>query len=245
MKKTILSLSAAFLVATSASNAAAFSTPDSPLSAPAFQDLVRDAGHILSFPAADQADSYGLVGFDAGLGYQLGILDAGAEHWEALGGPSFWNQGYLRAVKGLPGDIDVGVMGGMRLFEEDYVVGGEVRWNFYGDGLVLPAIGARLAYTQTVDMELMSLRTFSAQAHISKSFLIITPYGGIGYTGAYGSPKADVVVDSASAFANLPHAWAGIQYTPFPFLSVTLQGQYALEAPPLFTLQLSAGLGGS
>ncbi len=242
MKRFLLALGLTAVTATPVP-ADPIAPPETPFSSGEFKDLARDLGHVMSFPTFDHANSYGLLGFDVGIGYRLSLLDADTPHWRATGGQEFMNMGFVRAVKGLPADIDVGLMYGHRIAEDEGVAGGELRWNFLGDGIVLPAIGARAAYTQTIGLEVATLHTASVQVHISKDLPFIIPFGGIGYTLTVGDPDSAAVA-AKEVYAHMPHVWAGAKITPFPFLGITLQGQYAVDAPLTFGLQVSAGIGG-
>jgi hypothetical protein len=215
--------------------------PTRPLTAGEFQTLARDMGTALSFPVVDQADPYGLTGFDIGVGY-LGLgLDENDSAWRAVDGPSTWHQWYVRAVKGLPAGFDIGAMYGSRMGGDESVLGGELKWAFTDDGLALPAIGLRFAYTQASGIETMDLSTWSAQVQISKSFPFLAPYAGAGYAQAHASSESILI--NRSETVPLPSGWIGLKLSPFPFVSLTGHAQLSfVGAPLLYAVQLSAGL---
>jgi len=214
-----------------------------PLTSQEFDTLTRDMGTALSFPVVDAADPYGVVGFDVGLGYQGMGLDENDSAWQAVNGPSSWHQGFVRAVKGLPAGFDIGAMYGARLGGDESVWGGELKWAFTDDGLALPAIGLRFAYTQASGIDVMdSLSTWSGQFQISKAFPFLAPYAGVGFTQANAKGEATLLGTNSASVA-LPNAWLGLKISPAPFVSVTAHAQYSFAgAPLLYAFQLSAGL---
>lgn len=216
--------------------------PFSKLSREDFRRVSRDVGVANSFPVVDVAEPYGLPGFDIGLGYQWS--DIPEDKWpDAVDAPDSWNQSYVRVVKGLPANIDIGIQYGRRIDGNESVLGGEIKFALLEGSAAAPAFGVRLAATKMFGSDMMDLRTLSAQAEISKGFPLITPFAGAGATGVMADPKAGVTWSDESESATIPHLFGGVKISPLPFLSVTVHGQYAFsQAPLLGVLQISAGL---
>ena len=211
------------------------------LSSSEFKSLARNLGQLNSFPAADKADNYGWTGFDVGLGYVGGALDTKASENLAVQAPSFYNMGYVRAVKGFPFSIDVGLTYGKRLGGKQSMWGAEVKYAILSDGIATPAIGLRATYSQVSNLDIMNLKNAGLQLEISKKLPFVTPFGGLGYGFAMAQPLDNVAAKSVTA--PYPQGWLGAKISPLPFISLTLAAQYGFtQSPLLYVAQLSAGL---
>lgn len=226
---------ATLIMSVAEARGAGFNVPAEPLSRSEFERLARQAGHAFSFPVVDHADAYGLTGFDIGLGLTSTPIDSPAV-------PNRVSIGYVRAVKGLPFGLDVGGMYGTRLGGDETVVGGELKYAILEDGVALPALGLRAAYTHASRLSSLGLNTASLQAELSKSLVFVTPYAGGGYALAVAKPSS-AAVSTESVNAGFGQVWAGLKIKPLPFIAITLHAQMGLgDAPLLLAAQVSAGL---
>jgi hypothetical protein len=83
-------------------------------------------------------------------------------------------------VKGLPFDIDVGVVV-MELPKTNVrATGGELRWAFIGGNAVLPAVALRVSTMNLSGVSQLKMRANSVDLSISKGILFLTPYAGAG-----------------------------------------------------------------
>lgn len=173
---------AAGLLAAGAAHAADLDSINS-LTQAQFRAMSEDLGAALSYKPLVPAEGLGLLGFDIAASVTGTKLQNRGVLSMASGGsstPSVLPVAAVRAVKGLPFDIDVGVMVGSVPSIGASVSGGELRWAFVGGNTLLPALAVRAAVTKVTGIDQYKLRTSSVDLSISKGFLMATPYAGVG-----------------------------------------------------------------
>lgn len=180
MKRHLL---AAALMAASAAHA--WDLTLDALSQEQFQLVSKDLSSALSFQPILPAAPLGIIGFDVGLGVSATKLNSVAALKAAAGVdagdvPDTLPTVSLRAHKGLPFDIDVGAAYTMIPATKVKALSAEVRWAVLGGSLVTPAVGTRLYVNKMQGVDAMDLQSVGADVSISKGFLNITPYGGVG-----------------------------------------------------------------
>ncbi len=178
-------LGAAALLATAAgqtAHAADLSNFNS-LTATEFRALSEDLGAALSYKALVPAEGLGVIGFDLGVAATGTVLKNREVFKKVVSGasvPGSLPVVSVRAVKGLPFDIDVGVALGAVPGTNVRTAGGELRWAFVGGGTLTPAIAVRAAINQVNGVDQLKLNTSSLDVSISKGFALFTPYAGAG-----------------------------------------------------------------
>jgi len=179
----VLALCVALALAPSGSARAAEFNRIGSLNQAEFQALGEDLGSALAWRGLVPAESLGLIGFDVGASLGFTRLADRAVLRRASDGasvPSALPVTALRAHKGLPLNIDVGVgllqVPGTPL----RAVGGELRWALVPGSTVMPALAARVSTTRASGVNGLALDTVGADLSISKGFLFLTPYAGIG-----------------------------------------------------------------
>ncbi|MEO8299954.1 MAG: hypothetical protein ABI574_19350 [Burkholderiales bacterium] len=148
-----------------------------------FRQFSEDAAALVSYKPLIPADPLGLTGFDVGASATATRLQNRAVWTKAAGGvsvPENLGTVALRAHKGLPFDIDVGASIASVPTTNIRVIGGELRWAVLPGGVALPAVALRLAVSSLSGVDQLSLRTTSYDVSVSKGFLMLTPYAGIG-----------------------------------------------------------------
>ncbi len=160
------------------------------LSQPEFRALSEDLGAALSYKPLTPTAPLGITGIDLGLAVTATKIEnsallqkAGAGDHSTLPVPS------LRLNKGLPLDIDVGVMVGAVPGTNIRLYGGELRYAIVSGGAALPAIGIRGSYTKLTGVDQLDFNTRGLDLSISKGFLMFTPYAGVGKVWAASTPK--------------------------------------------------------
>ena len=68
------------------------------------------------------------------------------------------------------------------------LVGGEVKYAFIEGGVALPAVAARLTMTKLSGVDQLDFKTKSIDVSISKGFLMLKPYAGIGRVWVDNTP---------------------------------------------------------
>jgi hypothetical protein len=161
------------------------------LSQQEFRLLSEDLGGALSYRGQTPAEPLGIIGFDIGValtGARIKNVDvferATSDSVDAtIPVPT------LRAHKGLPLGIDVGVMFSAVPGSDIRHYGGELRWALVRGDIATPAIGVRASMTRLSGVDQLGLDTRGLDLSMSKGFAMITPYAGLGRVWVESDPK--------------------------------------------------------
>jgi hypothetical protein len=156
-----------------------------------FRALSQDLGAALSYKPLTPAAPLGTAGFDIGVAgtttrlQHRDIFDkaSGGDFGSNLSVPS------LRVNKGLPAGFDIGIMGAAGSGTDIRLWGGELRYALLEGGVALPAVGLRGSLTRVTGIDQLSLNTRGVDVSISKGFLMLTPYAGIGRVWTEATPN--------------------------------------------------------
>jgi opacity protein-like surface antigen len=224
LERAFLAVSLAAL-ASSASFSAAARDIDrvQSLSQGEFRLLSEDLGAGLSYKPLTPTAPLGTTGFDVGVAATSTRLEHRELFDRASGGDfgSRLNLPSVRLNKGLPAGFDAGVMlsggGGtnVRLW------GGELRYALVQGGPVMPAIGTRISHTKLNGVDQLDFETTGVDVSISKGFLMLTPYAGLGRVWIKSEPVA-VATLSKESFS-LPKRFVGLNFN-LGFVNVALEG---------------------
>jgi hypothetical protein len=157
-----------------------------------FRLLSEDLGAALSFKPLIPSEASGITGFDLGVAVTAtkiknkAILDRATSGGDA---PNWLPVPTIRAHKGLPFNIDVGLMYAQVPSTNIKFSGGELRWAILPGSTVTPAIALRGAVTKVSGVSQLDFDTKSVDLSISKGFANLTPYGGIGTVWVKSAPK--------------------------------------------------------
>jgi len=183
------------------------------LSQSEFRALSKDLGAALSYKPLTPTTPLGITGFDVGLAVTATKIEnsdllqrAGAGNHSTLPVPS------LRVNKGLPLDIDVGLMVGAVPGTNVRLYGGELRYAIVSGGAALPAIGIRGSYTKLTGVDQLDFDTKGVDLSISKGFLMFTPYGGIGKVWASSTPNGIPALSKESLSLNKVFVGANLNF---------------------------------
>jgi hypothetical protein len=167
-----------------------------------FRLLSEDLGAALSYKPLTPTAPLGITGFDLGIAATSTKLQnpgvfttAGAGDLSSIIVPS------LRLHKGLPFDIDVGVMVSSVPSTNIRLVGAELRYAFVSGNVAMPAIGIRGSYTKLSGVDQLEFSTRGVDLSISKGFLIFTPYAGVGKVWADSNPVGTAAALSKESFS--------------------------------------------
>jgi len=148
-----------------------------------FRQLSQDLGAAMSYKPLEPADPLGVTGFDLGASITGTTLANTEAVQKAVSNSSVYSTlpvPTLRLVKGLPYNVDAGLMyarvpnSGINLY------GGELKWAVLPGGIALPAVALRATFTRVDGVSQLGFETASADISISKGFLLATPYAGVG-----------------------------------------------------------------
>jgi len=155
-----------------------------------FRALTEDLGAALSYKPLTPAAPLGVTGFDVGLALTMTHLENSAVLAKAgAGSRTNLLVPTLRANKGLPFDIDVGVMYSRVPGTDIQLWGGELRYALMAGGAALPAVGVRASYTRLAGVNQLDFDTKGLDLSVSKGFAFITPYAGVGAVWVTGTPN--------------------------------------------------------
>ena len=185
-------------------------------------DAIAEAlGDVVTFPNLATAVPGGVTGFQI-LGAAGGPEVNTSDHWwgyvshaNTVGGVLLGPRVIVR--KGLPGRLDVGAQVG-NVFGDRFW-GGDVRWGFVEGGTLSPAAALRVAYSRLDSSLFDRFEVAEGQLVISKGFLIVSPYGAVGYRRVFGSASFGEPVPSRhSADTSGFTAAVGAKLGLLPFL---------------------------
>ncbi len=161
-------------------------------SEPVLEAIAKDIGAAISYKAISPAEPLGLIGFDIGVEASFTQLESATEIKEAFDtSMSTLPLLKIHAHKGLPFGIDVGAVYSQVPSTDIQFVGGEIRYSFVSGNLAIPAIGVRGTYTRIIGIDELDLSTKGVELTVSKGFLLLTPYLGVGqvWASASGEPR--------------------------------------------------------
>lgn len=170
---------------------AAFAVALTGLVGAAHADDLADLGAALSYKPLQPIEAQGVTGFDIGVATTLTQMNDSDDVTVTR----------VNLHKGLPYGFDIGgFFGNAHQDGESHSLNGyELRYALLRGDTVLPAIGVRGAYTK-LDNDALDLDTKSLDIAISKGFLFLTPYAGIG----------QVWMDSKLGDASMTKTYAGL-----------------------------------
>ena len=159
-----------------------------------FKDFSKELGAALSYKALSPAEPLGILGFDVGLEVTAIDIDQGADYWNKATKnadmPGMITLPKIYARKGLPFSIDVGVIYSKVPDSNISLLGAEVKYAILKGSVATPAVAIRGSYTQLMGVDQLDFKTYGADISISKGFLNITPFGGIGAVWISSEPKS-------------------------------------------------------
>lgn len=154
-----------------------------------FRTISEDLSGALSYKAVAPAEPLGITGFDVGLEVTATNLQS-ADLWESATGSDLSTLPVpkLHVHKGLPLGFDIGASyvsvpgSNIRLF------GGELRYAVLEGGVTMPAVSVRGAFSRMSGVDQLDFDTRSIELAVSKGFLMLTPYAGIGQVWSDSTP---------------------------------------------------------
>jgi hypothetical protein len=172
------------VLALAAATAPAFAADDldniGTLTQAEFANLSKDFTGAASYKGVSPAEPLGVTGFDIGVELTSTKMKHG-EVWEKAGADSA--NVYMPKVhvhKGLPFNIDVGASLSMVPGTDIKLGGAEIKYAIIEGGTATPAVSVRGAVTRLFGVDQLDADTRSLELTVSKGFLNMTPYGGVG-----------------------------------------------------------------
>ncbi len=196
-----------------------------------FRDLTRQLGFAASYFPLAPAAPLGILGFDAGVEATAVKISQNSSFWRNAvqdgNPPTYLVVPRLHIQKGLPLNLDIGASYAAVPSTDISIIGGEIKWAILSGGVVAPAVAVRISGTKLIGGSEVHLETYSADLSISKGFLFLIPYAGIG----------QVLVNSRTDSANV-RAANGVDFRETQNLTKWFVGLKI--APPVMPFSLVA-----
>ena len=154
-----------------------------------FGKLSRDLTAATSYKGISPAEPLGIIGFDVGVEVSATKME-NSDLWRKAGADD--STLYLPRVhvhKGLPFGIDVGASLAAAPGSDIKLGGAEIKYAFVSGNVAIPAIAVRAAATRLFGVDQLDLNMRSLELTVSKGFLNVTPYAGIGKVWGTLTPK--------------------------------------------------------
>jgi hypothetical protein len=149
-----------------------------------FRDLTRQVGFAASYFPLAPAAPLGILGFDAGVEATAVKISQNSSFWQRAirdgNPPSYLLIPRLHLQKGLPFNLDIGASFTAVPTTNISLIGAEIKWAVLEGGTVAPAVAVRISGSKLFGGSQVDLETYSADLSISKGFLFLVPYAGIG-----------------------------------------------------------------
>ncbi len=202
-----------------------------------FKSLSTELGLAISYNPLSPAEPLGglLPGFDAGVEMTAVKINKDSAFWsQAVQGsslPTYLPLAKVHVQVGLPViPLDLGVMYSEVPNTDIKLIGGELKYAILKGGIVMPAVAVRGAYTKLSGVDVFDMETKSLDLSISKGFLILTPYAGIGEVWITSTPKGA----AAAAPLNLTKEnitqtkeFIGAKLAFFPFMNLVAEADFS------------------
>jgi hypothetical protein len=121
------------------------------------------------------------------------------------------------------------------------VIAGEIQYAILDGSVALPALAVRGHYSTLLGVDDLDLRTYGADAVVSKGFLFLTPYAGVGVLrsdGEYTGNDPNLLPLLQDQNVTTQRVFAGVQVA-MALLRVTLDAEYSEF--PVYTAKVSLG----
>ena len=173
-----------------------------------FHEIAQDLGAAFSYKPMAPADSLGPLGFDIGAALSGTTLANTPALQKAVQNSSVFSTlpvPSLRVIKGLPLNVDIGGFYARVPSSSVNLYGAEIKWAFIPGDVVLPAVAVRGTVTRLNGVSQLGFESYSADVSVSKGFVLVTPYAGVGAvrsnTSTDGLPLKQVNLTQGKVFA--------------------------------------------
>jgi hypothetical protein len=211
------------------------------LAAEKFDDLVKEAGTVIAYRAVAPAEPGGLTGFDVGI--EASFIKIDNDLWDEVldsnDVPSYLPVPRVHVRKGLPLGFDLGASYAAVPSSNIKVIAGEIQYAIMDGSVALPALAVRGHYSTLRGVDDLDLETYGADAVVSKGFLFLTPYVGVGVMRSNGEYTGNVAeLQNLDESVTTQRVFGGVQIA-LALLRITLDAEYA--ETPVYTAKVSLG----
>ena len=194
-----------------------------------FDKMSKELGFGISYFPMAPAAPLGILGFNAGIEVTMLDIKQDSTYWDQVTTktpPDYFPIPRLHIQKGLPFKLDIGAIFTQVPDSNIKLFGGELKWAVLEGSMITPAFALRGAYTKLNGVDTLDMDTMSLDASISKGFVMITPYAGVGQIWINAEEKVPVLA-LEKAKEELTKIYGGLKFDPFPLVSLTAEVDYA------------------
>ena len=187
-----------------------------------FLSLSKDLAAATSTKPLEPAAPMGVTGFDISGSASVTETQASAA-WSKVTGSSTHHLPLVKlsATKGLPWGVDVGVFTAKLPTTNVTANGFHAKYALIKGNTVMPAVAVRASYSRMVGVSQMDLTNTGYDLLISKGFVGLSPYAGVGVVKSKASPMGVVGLNSESF--NQQRTFVGASWT---MLLLNLSAEY-------------------
>lgn len=174
------------------------------LSQDQFEDLVENLGAGTHYKGVSPGEGQGLLGFDVGI--VLSSTEIDSNLFDTASNGSFdgsdINLARVQVLKGLPFGLDIGASLSKAVDSDISVVGAELRYSLIDGGVVKPSLAVRASYSRMEGIDDLDLSNAALELTLSKGFVMLTPYAGVGIVQTRASANDESGLDSETVEQN-------------------------------------------
>ena len=148
-----------------------------------FHQIAQDLGAAFSYKPLAPADTLGPLGFDIAAALDATPLANTAAVQKSIENSTVFSTlpvPSVRFIKGLPRNVDIGAFYARVPVSSVNLYGAEIKWAILPGDIALPAVALRGAFTRINGVSQLGFESYSADISVSKGFVFITPYAGVG-----------------------------------------------------------------
>jgi len=157
-----------------------------------FDELSENVAAATQYKGITPTEPLGIIGFDVGLSVSYTSIEID-EIFDLASAGDFDVAGIalprLSIHKGLPFGLDVGASISAAPGTDIQVLGAEVRYAILEGNVAIPAVGVRASYSTVSGVDEIDLDTLGLDISVSKGFLLLTPYAGVGILRTTATPN--------------------------------------------------------
>jgi hypothetical protein len=205
-----------------------------------FRSLSKEVGLAIAVIPMEPAAPMGILGFDIGVEASVVSIHNNDPFWSlATNGsaPSSLIIPKLHINKGLPANIDIGLVYSSVPNSNVSLIGGDLKFAILEGSVATPAVALRGSFSKLNGVPDLTLSSATVDLSISKGIGPVTPYAGV----------EEVFIQSTATNAALNltaesiQSFKGFIGAKFSLVFLNLVGQVDMGELPMYTLRLNLG----
>lgn len=206
-----------------------------------FRSLSKEVGLAIAVIPMEPAAPMGIFGFDIGIEASVVSIHNNDPFWSQVitngSAPSSLIIPKLHINKGLPANIDIGLVYSSVPNSNISLIGGDLKFAILEGSVATPAVALRGSFSKLNGVPDLTLSSATVDLSISKGIGPVTPYAGV----------EEVFIQSTASNAALNLTAESIQSVKgfigakFSLVILNIVGQVDLGELPMYTLRLNVG----